>query len=489
MPNSQLSVVRTAPKSVYDRKYDLSLIPQQALFYACQKPFPAYMGGYNNGKTFVLCLKILDLLRTYDHTRGVLGRAKRKDLETSTLACLFDVMGCTESTIRLHPWVQSWNASRHLLRLKNGSELYGIPLENKDAWSSIEGGTFGFAAIDQVEQVPEEAFGTLLGRVKRNAAAGCPKWIGVVGNPAGHNWVWERWKRDQGTPNQNPNYYLVEASTYDNPFRDPEYIKDQAEFLGKDSAAFKRVVHGSWDAFVGQVYDEFRESVHVIDPFMVPDNWKICLTSDLGWADPTVFLWWAVDWDGNYHVYQEHYHSYQLPSWHSDRIKSMGILDDKGRQMMIYADPAMMQTQAQSGKCLKEFYSEEGIMLTPAFNRDKLGHIMKVKQMLRIDNRTMNPYTGKIGCPHLFIHSNCINTIEEFKIYRWQETQSKVDTKSDKPEQVVKKKDHAMDCIRYFVGSWLSNYVPVKNRVLTLHEAQIESMMVANESQNWLLDD
>ena len=47
------------------------------------------------------------------------------------------------------------------------------------------------------------------------------------------------------------------------------------------------------------------------------------------------------------------------------------------------------------------------------------------------------------------IHRSCVDTIREFGLYRWDEKKT-VDT-------VVKENDHAMDDMRYFVTTLMSN--------------------------------
>ena len=65
-------------------------------------------------------------------------------------------------------------------------------------------------------------------------------------------------------------------------------------------------------------------------------------------------------------------------------------------------------------------------------NKDLYTGINKVKYMLKPLN----------GAPKLFVFSCCVNMIREFKGYFWGE--------GDRP---VKKDDHAMDELRYYISS------------------------------------
>ena len=54
------------------------------------------------------------------------------------------------------------------------------------------------------------------------------------------------------------------------------------------------------------------------------------------------------------------------------------------------------------------------------------------------------------GKAHLFIFKNCVNLIQEFKSYWW----------SDKSDNPIKKDDHALDELRYYL---VSKNKPLKN--------------------------
>jgi hypothetical protein len=77
-------------------------------------------------------------------------------------------------------------------------------------------------------------------------------------------------------------------------------------------------------------------------------------------------------------------------------------------------------------------FCEKGIMVNTHVNKDVFTGICRVKEYLRRDNGTGN----------IYIFDNCKNMIEEFMGYSWAD--------GDTP---VKKEDHAMDELRYFVMS------------------------------------
>jgi len=49
-----------------------------------------------------------------------------------------------------------------------------------------------------------------------------------------------------------------------------------------DDARIQREINGSFDAFEGQVYNDFRRDVHVVRPFRIPNHWERHIRIDHG---------------------------------------------------------------------------------------------------------------------------------------------------------------------------------------------------------------
>ena len=103
--------------------------------------------------------------------------------------------------------------------------------------------------------------------------------------------------------------------------------------------------------------------------------------------------------------------------------------DAQGRVEALIDSAAGQRTLAAS-KSVAELFSERGIMVDPHVDKDVFSGIERVKGYLGRGN----------GLPDLYIFSNCVNMIREFKSYFWGS--------GDSP---VKRDDHAMDELRYFV--------------------------------------
>lgn len=85
--------------------------------------------------------------------------------------------------------------------------------------------------------------------------------------------------------------FIVEAETS----KKLDFDKYRHEFLGE------AVGDG------GQFFDGWRESLHVVKPFKIPEGWVRFRCMDWGSAKPYAVYWCAVDYDGNIWVYRELY--------------------------------------------------------------------------------------------------------------------------------------------------------------------------------------
>ena len=186
----------------------------------------------------------------------------------------------------------------------------------------------------------------------------------------------------------------------------------------------------------GPVYSEFDPSVHVIDPFDVPQEWQDALSIDPGLNNPLSCHWYAIDGDGVVYVVAEHYAAKKDVAWHAERIKEISArlnwhTDGKGR-LDAFIDSAANQRTLAASKSVSELFSEQGINVNSRVNKDLYSGINRVKQYLKI---------SPLG-PRLYIFRSCVNLIRELKSYRWGS--------NDLP---AKKDDHALDELRYYLCS------------------------------------
>ena len=292
------------------------------------------------------------------------------------------------------------------------------------------------------------------------------KIFGTMTPLKGLTWVYDKIYLNQS---QDPEVWCEEMEWADNPFLSKKEIETLSITLGSDELESRR--YGKFTAHGGLVYGEFDQRVHVIEPFEVPKEWYDKISIDPGLHNPLSCHWYAVDYDGNVYVIAEHYEARQNLEYHSNKIKQ--ICDNlhwkKGFNGMYEAliDSAANQKTLASTKSVSELFYEYGINVNTNVNKDLLSGISRVKSYLKNANNETK----------LYIFKNCVNMIREIKGYWWGN--------NDAP---IKRDDHAMDELRYYIMSRPEN-AEIQKKPLTqvqIHKEKLISKLKRdNLSRRW----
>ena len=79
---------------------------------------------------------------------------------------------------------------------------------------------------------------------------------------------------------------------------DPDY-KQKIIASARNEAEKKAWLYGSWDIVAGGMFDDlWTPSVHMVDPFVISEGWRITRSFDWGSSAPFSVGWWAVS-DGS----------------------------------------------------------------------------------------------------------------------------------------------------------------------------------------------
>lgn len=219
----------------------------------------------------------------------------------------------------------------------------------------------------------------------------------------------------------------------DNPYLSKKEVQLMTESLSREMLESRR--YGRFTSGSGLVYPEFCEQ-NVIEPFDVPPDWYDGISVDPGLNNPLSCHWYARDFDGNVYVIAEHYEAKRDVAYHASRIKEISASlhwpTDKFGGVTVLMDSAANQRTLNGQRSVAELFYEQGITVNTHVNKSLYAGINKVKAMLRPLN----------GPPKLYIFSSCVNMLREIKGYFWGQ--------GDTP---VKRDDHAMDELRYYVCS------------------------------------
>lgn len=172
----------------------------------------------------------------------------------------------------------------------------------------------------------------------------------------------------------------------------------------------------------GAIYP-YPEDELVVEPFEIPMWWPRAYGLDVGW-NKTAAIWGAIDPDSKQiYLYSEHYQGNEPPAIHASAIRSRGDWIEGA------IDPASQGASQVDGKRLLDLYEQEGLRLSPADNAVESG-IYQVGQLM--------------ASGQLKVFSTLRNWLSEYRVYR-----------RDENGKIVKKNDHLMDAMRYFVASGL----------------------------------
>lgn len=148
-----------------------------------------------------------------------------------------------------------------------------------------------------------------------------PAIIRAAGMPGGigHTWVKKRFVSPYPEGGKiilgkgNVKRIYIHSTVADNPHADQNYA---ARLEGLGEAEKKARKYGDWDAYQGQVFDEFRDrlypdepsnALHVVSPFEIPSWWPKMIIGDWGFAAMTYIGFYAISPQKRLYLYRELY--------------------------------------------------------------------------------------------------------------------------------------------------------------------------------------
>ena len=473
---------------------------QQLQFWPAQKEFMAagpqptlFMGGVGSGKTYIGILKILYLLDLYPGSRAAIVRQRSTQLKSTTAKTLWKMLP--------RNLVARRNDNEGFVLLKNGSEIVMRHLDKENSIDDLKSLELNFAYVDQMEDISARAWDTLLERLGRWSGAMMrggfpddwpyqdrlgnkipPKYaLASAYSPGYDHWITSRfWERgEQREKYADAGYITCVGSTRDNLALSEDYIADR---LSMGQEYVERFVDAVvWGANEGRIFDLLEDSIVEANPEFIQKilrSMKLHRVYDHGDTAPSACLWYATDSENNIFVYKEYMMGNQLISAHRENIWKLSCEDSPSRNdppmyHSNYADPKIFTkdrgrkidlgpTHSVADEWLDRriMHNATAVAWRRANNNESVT-INRVKEYLRIDPKHRNPFTGKIGSPHLFF-------IRRAPYYPYGCHEVLTDVRSakriisgydnegnklwgDKRDETIR--DHLLDCLRYGVSS------------------------------------
>jgi PBSX family phage terminase large subunit len=404
----------------------IELLPTQRRFLNSDQPFPAYIGGYGAGKTFINSVKAI--IHAAYHNPGLAGMLvapNYRDLRDTNIPTLLELLDRFTIPFVLHktnydlelPW---WN-SRILLRSADDPE-------------KLKGPNIAWAGIDEVARTQESLWGVVVSRVRHPKSRF--KQAFVTGTPEGLNWVFEQW-----VENKEAGYELFQASTRENIYLDSAYI----QFLqnSHDEHETRQKLEGQFSAGIkGRAYKNFKREIHLLNhsplinkgEAVISPHLPICISCDFN-VDPCC---WIIlqHHHGTVYIIDEVVLRETSTQEMIDECRQRRYLDHK-QGVIIYGDPAGRARRTVSGGSDYALLQGAGLR-----NLNVARHAPTVRDRILSVNHMFEDADKK---PHLFINSACTTLIKDLERVTWKEGSASSIDKSDIDLT------HASDALGYFI--------------------------------------
>lgn len=366
--------------------FERTLLPSQELFWEAQDRFILFSGGIGCGKSMIMLMRVIFECMSQDNNYFLVGRTSYGEIHDVLIKEFMEI--CHDS------WIKEYRKTPHpsvVLHTFNG-KTSEIIFRNLDGLSKGEllGLNLGGFAIDQAEDVPEEIFLVLKGRLRR---ANTVHRVFMTSNPK-LSWLYRAFKQEP-----EDNYRLIEGSTLENTVNlPPEYIAD----LEKYPPSWRRqYVEGIWDESLlsdnivfAREYIE-RLNKHVREPIKEFEGLKIYkekveghryqmgIDSSEG-TDTTEDSLRKTQKDSGVIVIWDHTADEEVASF-SGKLPPRVLAEKAVKFAKLYGDPEMVPEMNSMGVALIDKLDDLGY--TNVYRRKEFDRVLK-KSMKKVGWRT-----------------------------------------------------------------------------------------------------
>ena len=426
-----------------------------------------YGGAAGGGKSYAM---LADPLHGLNHANfsGLLVRHTTEELREL-------IQKSQELYPKAIPGIK-WSERKSQWTTPTGGRLWMSYLDKDMDVTRYQGQAFNWIGFDELTQWPTNyAWDYMRSRLRSASSKELGLYMRGTTNPggAGHAWVkkmfidpspagqdfwatnietgetitFPRGHSREGDPLFKRKF--IPASLFDNPYLS-ESGDYEAMLLSLPEHQRKQLLEGNWDVNDGAAFPEFNRSIHVVEPYDIPDSWAKFRACDYGYGSFTGVLWIAVSPSEQLVVYRELYCSKVTATDLADMILEAEARDGTIRYGVL--DSSLWHKRGDTGPSLAEQMNMKGCRWRPS-DRSRGSRVAGKNEMHR--RLQVDDYTEE---PRLVFFANCTNTIAQIPIIP-------LDKKN--PEDVdTNAEDHLYDALRYGImtrpRSSIWDYDPAK---------------------------
>lgn len=356
-----------------------------------------------------------------------------------------------------------WQEKKSQWVFPSGARLWMTYLERDEDVLRYQGQAFSYIAFDELTQHPTPFAWNYMRSRLRTTDPDLPIFMRATTNPGGpgHQWVKQMFidpapagKRFAATDLESGNtlvypeghakegeplFYrrFIPASLKDNPYL-MEGGQYEANLLSLPEMQRRQLLEGDWNIADGAAFPEFKNSVHVVEPFDIPADWRRFRSCDYGYSSYSAVHWFAIDPSyETLYVYRELY-----LSKHTGKDLGRAILDAERGESIQYGvlDSSCWHNRGQIGPSIAEEMIAMGCRWRPS-DRSAGARVAgknQLHQRLKVDEDS--------GEPGIKFFNTCRQIIADLPVIP-------SDPKGSDDIDPRYASDHAYDSVRYGVMS------------------------------------
>lgn len=250
---------------------------------------------------------------------------------------------------------------------------------------------------------------------------------------------------------------------------------------------FLQEIGADFTEFVGRVFKEFDEEVHVTDLSYNP-GWDTYAAVDYGFNNPNVWLLIQVGRWGEINVLDEIYETGLDPEDFADEIRWRGL--NPANLKYIFADPA----DPGASKILEKKLNVRSMGSTGGELNNRLNWIRKFLREPRVTvddpyhDISLDGVTVGTARPRLLFDRKCKHTIEDMLNYRYPEKRDDRETSNKRFDLPMKKDDHGPEALGRFCAGYFGQF---GRKGTVVHQATFSSKAPedARTQESWRKSD